>query len=403
MKIALGVTGCIGAYKAALILRILQKEGFEIIPVMTRSATQFLGPLTLEKLSGRQVFTELFDGNSAEIEHISVAREIDLLLVAPATANTLAKFAAGIADDFLTTLYLSTTKPVVVAPAMNVEMWKHVSTQANLEVLKERGVVVIEPAFGYQACGEYGEGRLADPERICAAVCERLRLARTLASKRVLVTAGPTAEDIDPVRFITNRSSGKMGYAMAEEAVRRGAQVHLISGPTYLEPPPGVQLTRVRTASEMAEAVFDAYEATDIVIKAAAVGDFAPVSRHSRKLKKRQESWSLELVETTDILAVLGRRKQHQFLVGFAAESEDLRENARKKLAAKSLDLIVANDISRPDSGFVSDSNRVVLISAQGAEEELPLLTKAEVAVRVWDKIEGLCALRQMPVSSDKP
>ena len=402
MKVALAVTGCIGAYKAALILRILQKEGFEIIPVMTRSATKFLGPLTLEKLSGHRVLSDLFDGNSAEIEHISVAREIDVLLVAPATANTLAKFASGIADDFLSTLYVSTTVPVVLAPAMNVEMWKHPATQANIRLLKERGATVVEPAYGYQACGEYGEGRLADPGKICAAVCEILRSGKTLVSKKVLVTAGPTVEDIDPVRFITNRSSGKMGYAMAEEAVRRGADVHLISGPTFLEPPCGLRLTRVRTASEMAEAVFDSFGEIDILVKAAAVGDFTPAEHHSRKLKKHEENWSLELVKTTDILAELGRRKKHQFLVGFAAESENLCENARKKLAAKSLDLIVANDISRPESGFASDMNRVVLVDAQGSEEEFPLLAKTEVAARVWDKIEQLCSFQQTSVSSDK-
>jgi len=390
VKIALAVTGCIGAYKSALILRLLQAKGFEIIPVMTQSATRFLGPLTLEKLAGRKVLSDLFDGNSAEIEHIAVAREMDLLLVAPATANILAKFAAGIADDLLSTLYVSTKAPVVLAPAMNVEMWKHPATRANLEVLKERGAVVVEPEHGYQACGEYGEGRLADPETICSVVCENLQLKRTLDSVKVLITAGPTIEDIDPVRFITNRSSGRMGYAMAEEAVRRGADVHLVSGPTVLEPPSGVRLTRVRAASEMASVTFESYADSDIVIKAAAVGDFTPAERASHKLKKRGEKWSIDLVRTTDILAELGRRKKRQFLVGFAAESENLRENARKKLTEKSLDLIVANDILNSDAGFGSDRNRVVLIDAQGVEEELPLLSKTDVAARIWDRIETL-------------
>ena len=396
MKVALAVTGCIGAYKAALVLRLLQKEGIQIIPVMTASAAEFLGPLTLEKLSGRRVLLDLFDRSSTEIEHISVAREIDLLLVAPATANTLAKFASGIADDFLSTLYLSAVKPVVVAPAMNVEMWNHPATRSNLGILKERGVVVVEPGCGYQACGEYGEGRLAEAEEICARVCETLRLTRTLCSKRVVVTAGPTVEDIDPVRFISNRSSGKMGYALAAEAVRRGAQVQLISGPTMLEPPRNLTLTWVRSAAEMAEAVFGVFSETDILVKAAAVGDFTPAEPHSQKLKKHQKNCSLQLVKTTDILAELALRKEHQFLVGFAAESENLRENARRKLVAKALDLIVANDISQSGSGFASDMNRVVLIDAQGEEEEFPLLSKSEVAGRVWDRIEQLCSLKAM-------
>lgn len=390
MKVALAVTGCIGAYKAALILRILQKKGVEIVPVMTSSAARFIGPLTMEKLSGSKVFSDLFEGDSADIEHISVAREIDLLLVAPATANTLAKFASGIADDFLSTLYISATVPVVVAPAMNVEMWNHPATRANVELLSQRGAVVVEPDSGYQACGEYGEGRLADPERICAAVMDGLQLNKSLDGKKVLVTAGPTVEDIDPVRFITNRSSGRMGYAMAREAVRRGAEVQLISGPTAIDPPAGVELTRVRTAAEMAEAVFKRFSGIDILIKAAAVADFAPAVNQVQKLKKRTENLSLELVRTTDILAELGSRKRDQVLVGFAAESENLKNNARAKLKAKSLDLIVANDISRPDSGFVSEMNRVVLIDALGAEEELPLLAKTEVAARVWNKVEGL-------------
>jgi phosphopantothenoylcysteine decarboxylase/phosphopantothenate--cysteine ligase len=393
VKVALAVTGCIGAYKAALVLRLLQQEGFEIVPVMTHSATQFLGALTLEKLSGRKVISDLFEGGSTEIEHISVAREIDLLLVAPATANILAKFANGIADDFLSTLYISTSAPVMVAPAMNVEMWNHLATQANLAVLKDRGVGVVEPGYGYQACGDLGEGRLAEPEKICDAVCRRLRIDKTLVSKKVLVTAGPTVEDIDPIRFISNRSSGKMGYALAAEALRRGAEVHLVSGPTSIEPPRGVAIIPVRSASEMAEAVLNEFEETDILIKSAAVADFTPVKAHSRKLKKQDQVWSLELVRTTDILEQIGRVKKQQFVVGFAAESEDLCENARRKLEKKSLDLIVANDISLPDSGFGADTNRVVMIDSQG-QTEIPLLSKAEVAARIWDKIEELHSQR---------
>jgi phosphopantothenoylcysteine decarboxylase/phosphopantothenate--cysteine ligase len=401
VKVALAVTGCIGAYKAALILRLLQKEGFEIIPVMTRSATEFLGPLTLEKLAGRKVLLNLFDNASPKIEHISVARELDLLLVAPATANILAKFASGIADDFLSTLYVSCTAPVVVAPAMNGEMWKHPATLANVAVLRERGVVVVEPGDGYQACGEYGVGRLADPEEICSVVVRTLQPKQTLVSKRVLVTAGPTVEDIDAVRFITNRSSGRMGYAIAEEAAKRGAEVDLVSGPTSLAPPFGANLVQVRSAAEMAERVFELFVSADIVVKAAAVGDFAPVDKVHHKVKKRAGNWSLELTRTKDILAELGRRKDQQFLVGFAAESEDLTENARRKLASKSLDLIVANDISRPETGFASDLNQVILIDSDGGEKVLPILSKSEIAFRIWDRIEELCFLCR-EVNSDQ-
>jgi phosphopantothenoylcysteine decarboxylase/phosphopantothenate--cysteine ligase len=400
VKVALAVTGCIGAYKAAFILRVLQREGFEIVPVMTRSATEFLGPLTLEKLSGRKVLSDLFEDRSTDIVHISVAREIDLLLVAPATANCLAKFAAGIADDFLSTLYLSNTAPVVLAPAMNSEMWSHPATVANVTALKRRGHLIVEPADGYQACGEHGVGRLAEPEEICAVVFRTLQRQGTLRSKRVLVTAGPTVEDIDPVRFLTNRSSGKMGYAMAEEAAKRGAEVLLVSGPTSLDPPAGVRLTLVRSASQMKEAVLKSFGDTDILIKAAAVGDFAPVEQLSSKIKKQEESWSLQLVRTTDILAELGRKKTNQFLVGFAAESEDLIENSRRKLTAKSLDLIVANDISNQESGFASDMNQVTLIDTRGREEELPLLPKSEVASKIWDRIEELCSRQKTNAES---
>jgi phosphopantothenoylcysteine decarboxylase/phosphopantothenate--cysteine ligase len=349
-----------------------------------------LGPLTLEKLAGRKVITGLFEGEDGEISHISVAREMDLLLVAPATANILGKFAAGVADDFLSTLYLSTNSPVVVAPAMNVEMWKHPATVSNLEILRQRGVVIVDPGTGYQACGEYGEGRLADPEDVCAAVYERLRPKATLGGQKILVTAGPTREDIDPVRFLSNRSSGKMGYAVAAEAVARGGEVHLVSGPTNLEPPEGCKVKRVRSAAEMAEAVLQVFQSVDIVVMAAAVGDFAPIEIQSQKVKKVDALWRLELERTVDILQELGRRKEHQFLAGFAAESENLLENARGKLRDKSLDLIVANDISGTESGFGVDRNEVVLIDAEGNQTEVPLADKKEVAQRIWDLIEDL-------------
>lgn len=388
MNVILGVTGCIGAYKAAVVLRLLQKNDIDVYPVMTRNATEFLGPLTLEKLSGNPVISGMFGSQPAEIQHIALARRSDLLLVAPATANVLAKFAAGIADDFLSTLYLSTTTPVMVAPAMNVEMWHHPATRENLDRLRRRGVLVIEPGVGYQACGEEGEGRLAEPEEIVRQVLEALDRGRSLEGRRVLVTAGPTIEDVDPVRYISNRSSGKMGYALAREAVRRGASVSLVSGPVSLPVPTAVDLVRVRSAAEMARAVFDLFPNTDIVVQAAAVADYRPVERLDRKHKKSNVRWTLELEANVDILWELGQRKDRQFLVGFAAETERLVEHAREKLQSKSLDLIIANDVSRTDSGIEADENQVTLMDREGKTTELPLLAKEEVARLIWDHIE---------------
>ncbi len=388
MRVILGVTGCIAAYKSAMVLRHLQKEGCEILPVMTVSATRFIGPLTLEKLSGHKVVSDLFQDQTTAIEHIALARQADLLLVAPATANILAKFAHGIADDFLSTLYVSTTTPVVVAPGMNVEMWRHPATQRNLEILRERGVVVVEPEAGYLACGEVGEGRLADPALIAQTALATVGQTRGLAGIRVLVTAGPTIEDIDPVRFISNRSSGKMGYAIADEARRRGARVTLVSGPCHLPVPTGLEFVPVRSAAQMTESVFDRYEASDVVVMAAAVADFTPETVQDQKIKKRDGLHGIKLVATTDILRELGSRKKNQFLVGFAAESERLRANAREKLLRKNLDLIVANDISQPEIGFQSDLNRVSLMDADGSEEVSPILPKDRVAKLIWDHIE---------------
>jgi phosphopantothenoylcysteine decarboxylase/phosphopantothenate--cysteine ligase len=390
MKIILGVTGCIGAYKSALILRLLQKEGFEVLPVMTRNAREFITPLTLEKLSGHPVVTELFGEHSASIEHISLARQSRLLLVAPATANILAKFAAGIADDFLSTLYLSTTTPVVAAPAMNAEMWRHPATQANLDLLKRRGVIVVEPAAGRLACGEEGPGRLAEPSDIVELVKRVLRPRRSLEGVKVLVTAGPTLEDIDAVRFISNRSSGKMGYAVAQEAVNRGAQVFLVSGPTFLQTPPGALLVKVRSAAEMADAVFNRFADSDVVVMAAAVSDFTPIQQTPYKIKKEEAELVIRMKQTADILKTLGERKTRQLLVGFAAESDEVVETARKKLREKHLDLIVANDISQPNRGFQSDSNQVVFIDPDGGADALPLLPKEEVASALCDRIETL-------------
>ena len=394
MKVILGVTGCIGAYKAAVILRLLQKVGFEVLPVMTRHAQEFITPLTLQKLSGNRVVTGLFGEQSESIEHIALARKSVCLLVAPATANILAKFARGIADDFLSTLYLSTLTPVVVAPAMNVEMWHHPATRENVRILRERGVTVVEPCAGYLACGEEGEGRLAEPEEVVQAVLDALQPVRTLRGLRVLVTAGPTIEDIDPVRFVANRSSGKMGYALAWEAQQRGAQVVLVSGPTSLDPPEDVDCVMVRSASQMAKAVFARFAEVDAVIMAAAVSDFSPLKYREKKIKKKAEEKYLRLEKTIDILTELGRTRSRQFLVGFAAESGELRENARKKLLEKKLDLIVANDISHQGCGFEADVNQVVVIGADGKEKASPRLPKAEVARLIWDQIEERLALQ---------
>ena len=395
MKVILGVTGCIGAYKSAVVLRLLQKEGFEVLPVMTRAAQQFITPLTLEKLSGHKVVSDLFSDHTVQIEHISLARQSDLLVVAPATANILAKFAQGIADDFLSMLYLSTTTPVIIAPAMNVEMWHHPATQENLETLRQRGTEIVEPGSGYLACGEEGEGRLAEPEQILEAVLNTFTRKKSLLNKRVLITAGPTIEALDPVRFISNRSSGKMGYALAREAHLRGAQVVLISGPTHLEPPEGVKLVGVRSAAEMAKAVFDHFPDSDVVVMAAAVSDFTPASVSSEKLKKENVEPVIQLEETVDILKELGQRKEGQYLVGFAAESGPVREEARKKLQEKGLDLIVGNDISREDQGFQSEFNQVLLIDCEGKEEELPRLPKTDIAAILWDRIQQRESERQ--------
>ena len=389
MNVLLGVTGCIGAYKAAIILRLLQKSGCEVFPVMTAHAREFISALTLEKLSGHSVVTDLFQDHDTSIEHISLARRGDVLLVAPATANILAKFAHGIADDFLSTLYVSTTAPVIVAPAMNVEMWRHPATRENVKTLESRGVRIVQPESGYLACGEVGEGRLAEPESIVRAVLTLLRGEQTLRGRTVLVTAGPTIEDLDAVRFISNRSSGKMGYAIAGEAERRGATVVLISGPTQLEPPPGVEFIQVRSAREMAAAVFERFPTTDAVVMAAAVSDYQPAEFVEGKIKKDCQPLQLSLVPTLDILKTLGQQKQAQVLVGFAAESTNLREYAQRKLKDKRLDLIVANSVSGPDAPFGSDFNRVIFLTPD-REEELPALSKKEVAGKLWDRIETL-------------
>jgi len=395
MKVALGVAGGIAAYKAAEIVRLLQERGIRVQVVMTEAAQEFIKPLTFAALSGEKVITGMFAGSGTEepnidsaIEHIAVAQSIDALLVAPATADVLAKFAQGIANDFLTTLYLATTAPVVVAPAMNVNMWNHPATQANLDALRKRGVRIVEPGEGYLACGMTGPGRLAENEAIVAAAMEALGASQELAGETVLITAGPTREKIDPVRYLTNRSSGRMGYALAEAALRRGARVLLVSGPAALTPPDAAEITRVESAEQMREAVLKLLPQATIVIKTAAVSDYRPKHTASQKIKGKG-ALTLELEPTTDILAEIARKKDSQIIIGFAAETENALENARQKLSSKTLDAIVANDVSREGVGFDSDRNAVTIITHDDVIE-IPESTKWEVAQRVLDEIVRL-------------
>jgi phosphopantothenoylcysteine decarboxylase/phosphopantothenate--cysteine ligase len=394
MRIALGVSGGIAAYKAAELLRLLQDKGLEVQVVMTRNACEFITPLTFAALSGHKVITEMFDGAAgasnveSAIEHIAVAQSIDALVIAPATANVLAKMANGIADDFLTTLCLATKAPLIVAPAMNVNMWEHAATQQNLETLRRRGVRMVNPDDGYLACGMTGAGRLADPELIAQSVFETLGLSEDLKGEVVLVTAGPTEEPLDAVRYLSNRSSGKMGYALAEASRRRGAQVLLVSGPTREEPPAAHTFERVRTANEMAEAVFRHAGKATVVVMAAAVADFRPATVHEGKIKKQQGTPVVTLEPTTDILAEISRhRRDGQIIVGFAAETAQLIENATAKLHVKHLDLLVANDVSQSGAGFDVDTNIVTLLFPDGRNIALEKMSKLEVANHVLDQV----------------
>ncbi len=407
MKIALGVCGGIAAYKAAELVRLLQDHGIRVQVIMTASAQEFIRPLTFAALSGEKVITSMFAAEAgaepnidSAIEHIAVAQSIDALVVAPATADVLAKFAQGIANDFLTTLFLATTAPVVVAPAMNVNMWDHPATQQNLEVLRKHGVKIVDPGSGYLACGMTGPGRLADNAAIVAATLKALGAAQDLSGETVLITAGPTREKIDPVRYLTNRSSGRMGYALAEAALRRGARVLLISGPTALKPPSGAEVTGVESASQMLEAVLRLLPEASIVIKTAAVADYTVSSPADEKLK-RSGRMTLDLEPTADILAEVARRRTSQVVIGFAAETQNVIENAKKKLAAKSLDAIVVNDVSQPGIGFDSERNAVTILTAS---ESIAVLetTKWEAAQRVLDqavKLKQGSALASHPLS----
>jgi phosphopantothenoylcysteine decarboxylase/phosphopantothenate--cysteine ligase len=358
---------------------------------MTANAARFVAPMTLEALSRHPVFLDQFAlGDAGEIRHVSLADAAELLLVAPATANTLAKLARGIADDALSTLYTATRAPVLVAPAMNVNMFDHPAVVENLRILRERGVGIIEPGSGYLACGWLGKGRLAEVAEIVEAALATLARRAELAGETVLVSAGPTLEDIDPVRFVSNRSSGRMGYRLAEAARDRGARVVLVSGPTALPAPAGVELVSVRSAEQMARAVEAHLEDATLVAMAAAVSDYRPKSRARHKLKKAAGGTTLELVRTPDILRGLGERKGGRFLIGFAAETRELVANARAKLLEKNLDLIVANDVSRDGSGFGSEQNAALLLDRTGGRLAVPLVGKRELADRIWDRVQEL-------------
>jgi len=396
MLIGLGVTGGIGAYKAIEVARGLQKRGHDVAAIMTRSARKFVGEVTFEAITRRPVVTDQFArGINAGIEHISLATDIGLLLIAPATANVIGKLANGIADDFLTSLYLATRAPVLLAPAMNTNMLEHPAVQRNLQTLAARGVQFVDPGEGFLACGWIGKGRLAEPEAIVEAAERLLRPHGTLLGRRIVVSAGPTYEDIDPVRYVGNRSSGRMGYAIAAEASRRGAHAVLVSGPTKLDAPAGVQMERVRSAHEMARAMATHAPDADAVVMAAAVADYTPERGAApEKIGKTDAPLTLTLVRTPDILADLARARAgaaRPILVGFAAETGDPRPRARRKLASKQIDLIVANDVSREGAGFDVDTNAAVLIGADG-EVDLPLQPKTELAARILDRVEQMLA-----------
>ncbi len=396
MRVVLGVGGGIAAYKSAELVRALQQRGHRVQVVMTNAAQQFVQPLTFAALTAQKVITGLFSQESPQdtlgsaVEHIAIAQENDLLAVAPATADLLAKFAHGLADDFLSTLYLAFTGPVLVAPAMNTAMWEHPATIANLNLLRERGVSIVEPDAGWLACGTMGAGRLPDPEQIAEAIDSMTAARRDLEGESILITAGPTQEPIDPVRYISNRSSGKMGYALASEAVRRGARVTLISGPVDLPVPRGVDLVRIRTAREMYDAVLAALEPATIIIKSAAVADYYVADVPKQKIKKTATRFSLDLEPTPDILAAVGERKGDRLLIGFAAETENMIAEARRKMVSKKCDMVVANLVNRDGLGFESDQNEVEILTRAGQIVHAGPAGKKEIAARILDQVARL-------------
>jgi phosphopantothenoylcysteine decarboxylase/phosphopantothenate--cysteine ligase len=392
MRVVLGVGGGIAAYKSAELARALMERGHEVQVVMTRAAREFVQPLTFAALTGRKVVTDLFASQSSDevlssaIEHIRVAEEGDLLLVAPATADLLAKFAHGLADDFLSTMYLAFTGPVLLAPAMNVNMWRHPATRKNLETLAGRGHHIVEPEEGYLACGMVGPGRLADPMKIAEAADAMLGRRRDLDGENILITAGPTEEPLDPVRYISNRSTGKMGYALAQAASDRGATVVLVSGPVTLPAPHGVSMVRVRTAREMREAVLENLGPATIIVKAAAVADYHVTQVPEQKLKKTAARISVEFDPTPDILAELGKKKGDRLLIGFAAETENLGREARRKLEDKNCDMVVGNLVGGTETGFDSDFNEVIVVKRVGEQVAIPRAAKREIADRIFDE-----------------
>ncbi len=396
-RVALGVAGGIAAYKAAELARALVERGCSVQVIMTRAAEEFIQPLTFAALTGRKVITELFatgggeDTLSSAIEHIRVAQEHDILVVAPATADILAKFSHGLADDFLSTSYLAFTGPVVLAPAMNTNMWNHPATRWNLRTLRARGHIILEPDSGELACGMVGPGRLPEPVAIANAVMSALiPVAQDLKGETILITAGPTQEPLDPVRYITNRSSGKMGYALAANARTRGAHVILVSGPVHIDTPMGVETTSVRTASEMRDAVMAHLEESSIIIKSAAVADYHRAAVPGQKMKKTGQRVTLDLEPTPDILAECGRKKGDRFLVGFAAETENLIEYARAKLEKKNCDMVVANLVSCEGTGFDADDNEVMIVLRSGADVPVAKASKTDIARRILDEIVRL-------------
>ncbi|MCA1833316.1 MAG: bifunctional phosphopantothenoylcysteine decarboxylase/phosphopantothenate--cysteine ligase CoaBC [Actinomycetota bacterium] len=389
-RVLLGVTGGIACYKAVELARLLGKAGADVQVLMTEAAQRFVGPATFAAVTHHSVPTDVFDSPELVV-HVRLARSADVIVVAPATANTIAKMTHGIADDLLTNVVLTATCPIVVAPAMHTEMWEHPATRANIETLRGRGCLIVEPEIGELAGGDEGVGRLAEHRAILEKISDELSHGRDLAGVRFLVTAGGTQEPIDPIRFIGNRSSGKMGYAIATEAARRGAAVTLVSGPTHLADPDRVDIVRIRTASEMRDAVLAHFDEADVVVKAAAVADFRAVNPATSKIKKDAGLPAISLERTDDILAELGRTKTSQFLVGFSAETEDAVPNARKKLAAKNLDMIIVNVVGGPHAGFEHDTNQAVLLTAQGDEVDFPLQTKSAMAAAICDRIAHGC------------
>lgn len=386
-NIIMGVCGGIAAYKSADLIRSLAKRGANVHVVMTESAKEFIAPLTLETLSRTPVFTNLFPPPKGDpLAHISLGNKADIVVVAPATANTLGKIAHGIADNFLCTLLLATQAPVLICPAMNVHMWQNRIVKANVEGLKTQGFYFVEPEWGELACGEEGFGRLAEPETIVERI-EAILTPKDLLGKKVLVTAGPTQEHLDPVRFLSNPSTGKMGYAMARVAKRRGAEVTLVTGPTTLIPPKGIRVIRVKTALEMRDVVQNNLEGVSIIVKAAAVSDFRPMRSSDKKTRKAKDIMELKLERNPDILKELGQKKGNQILVGFAAETHDDMRNAKNKLKEKNLDLIVVNHVGTPGVGFGSDTNMVKILDKNGNILDIPLMEKERVAEKIWDKV----------------